>query len=227
MIHEIRGEIQAAHGAYQEALHLAQAADYAYGLANTQNNLGRTCGWLRRLVEAEQHLRSAIDFFSHTGRLNKQASAIYNLALVRRLSEEYAAARQPAEEAYKLFERLRESYGIAVSLELLAEIHLGLNEVEQAEALVLRVLAEERTSTQPDGLRTLGEIRLLQGSLAEADRLLNASLQFAEENDDKILQAYAWHALSRLQLAQAKYELAETSVRKAKSLFVLCGLSPL
>src|SRR5205085_1054057 len=111
---EKRGDLRGAESAYSAALQLAQTIPYAYGEANTQNNLGRIYAWQRQLTAAEAQLQAAIEFFRNTGRLNKLASATYNLALARRLAKEYAIALPTAEEALHWFIQLDEVYGRAV-----------------------------------------------------------------------------------------------------------------
>jgi tetratricopeptide (TPR) repeat protein len=141
--------------------------------------LGRICAWQRQLGAAEEHLSAAINFFRATERLNKRASATYNLALARRLAQQYAAALAPAQAALGWFVQLGEEYGRVAAFELLAEIYLGLGDLSQAETYARQVIEAEFTMLLPDGLRTLGEIRLAQGDLAEAEQWLRQSLSLA------------------------------------------------
>jgi tetratricopeptide (TPR) repeat protein len=218
-IAEMPGELVNAATAYQEAFRLAQATQYAYGEANTHNNLGRIYAWQRRLAQAEAHLQEAIEFFQNRGHLNKPASATYNLALARRLSEHYQAALAPAQEALQWFDQLDEAYGRAVANQVLAEIYLGLHQLEPAEQFARRVLDEEHTTTQPDGLRTLGEIRLQQGKLTEAEALIRQSLSLARANQNGILAGYVWRALGQVQMAQGEMEQAAASFTHAEQIF--------
>lgn len=211
--------------AYTTALQLAQAIHYAYGEANTQNNLGRIYGWQRYLALAEEQLQTAVEFFRNTGRLNKLASATYNLALARRLAKEYASALSPAEEALRWFVHLGEAYGRAVTFALLAEIYLGLEELPQAEQYARRVIEEEHTSCLPDGLRTLGEIYIRQGKLVEAEPWLRQSLTLAQTNQVRILEAYALRALSELHVARADIPEAESCLAQAIEIFRELGMT--
>jgi hypothetical protein len=216
---ENHGDLSGAAAAYQLAFQLAQTAQYIYGEANTHNNLGRMCAWQRQLTAAEEHLQAAITFFRNTGRLNKLASATYNLALARRLAKEYASALAPAEDALSWFVQLGEEYGRAVTFELLAEIQLGLGDLSQAEHYARRVIEEEHTMTLPDGLRTLGEVRLAQGNLVEAEQLIRQSLTLAQTNQNRIFEAYAWRSLSEFYVAHADLPAAEASVAQAVQIF--------
>ena len=223
-IAEMRGDLPAAESAYLSALQLAQTIQYPYGEANTQNNLGRIYGWRRQLTAAEAQLGAAIIFFRNTGRLNKLASATYNLALARRLAKAYASALGPAEEALGWFAQLGEAYGKAVTFALLAEIHLGLGNLVQAEHYARLVIAAEHTSCLPDGLRTLGEVYTQQGKLAEAEGLLRQSLALAQANQDRILAAYALRALGALQTARADLVAAQHASTQAREIFHELGM---
>lgn len=216
---ENRGDLRGAESAYHLAFQLAQQAHYAYGEANARNNLAGICAWERQLAAAEEHLAVAIDFFRNTGRLNKLASATYNLALARRLAKEYAAALAPAHEALNWFTQLGEEFGRAVTHELLAEIHLALGNLDEAEQHARRVIEEEHTSSLPDGLRTLGEVRLRQGHLVEAEQLIRQSLAVAQANQNRIFEAYALRALSELHIAGSSLPEAQTCLAQATAIF--------
>jgi tetratricopeptide (TPR) repeat protein len=223
-IAERRGDLTDAAAAYREAFDLAQAAGYLYGEANTHNNLGRIAAWRRQIAQAEEHLHRAITFFHNTGRQNKETSATYNLALARRLAAHYAEALAPAQEALYWFTQLGETFGVAVANQLLAEIHLGLGQLAEAEDFAQAVLAEEHTNSRPDALRTLGEIRQRQGHWGEAESLLRQSLALAQANEDQILQGYAWRALGELYLAQTDYARAHSHFTHATHLFQTLNL---
>jgi tetratricopeptide (TPR) repeat protein len=221
---ENRSDLAGAALAYGEALELARAAGYPYGEANTHNNLGRIHAWRRELAGAEAHLQAAIDFFQATGRLNKMASATFNLALAQRLAGRYREALPTAQAALGWFLQLGEEFGRAVAHQLLAEIHLALGDPARAEHFARLVLDEERTNMQPDGLRVLGEIRLHQGQLAEAERLIRSSLTIAEANENRILMGYAWRALGEVGRAAGDYNQMQSSFHMAAQIFTALGL---
>lgn len=221
---EMSGDLPNAERAYQEALQLAREIRYPYGEANTQNNLGRIYGWQRQLSKAESEFQSAIDFFRNTGRLNKLASATYNLALARRLAKAYQSALSPAKEALLIFEQLEENYGCAVSLALLAESYLGLEDLAQAEHFAQRVIAAEQTSCLPDGLRTLGEAKLKTGDSRMAEQYIQQSLEIARHNQNQILEAYALRSMSEVYVKLGELNKSEEYLTLATTLFRKLGL---
>lgn len=191
----------------------------------TPTKLGRIYGWRRQLVAAETQLQAAIAFFHNTGRLNKLASATYNLALARRLAKAYTLALPTAENALHWFVQLDESYGQAVACELLAEVHLGLGNLTQAEAYAGQVIAAEHTSSLPDGLRTLGEVYLHKAEWAEAERLIRQSLSLAQANQDRILEAYALRSLGVLFFGRGDTPTAQANLTQAVAIFQELGLT--
>ena len=219
VILERQGDIEAAQRAYLDAIVLARQADYAYGEANVRNNLGRLLAWHREMAESERHLQQAIDYFSRTNRLNKLASATVNLAFAYRLADHYEAAITPATEALAMFERLGETFGQAVAAQTLAEVYLALNDLERAEQFTRRVLHQEEPNTLPDAWRTLGEIRLRQNNPAEAESLVTQSLQLAEDQQDKVLAAYAWRALGEIHIARQQVDEAKACLETARRIF--------
>ena len=210
---------------YQEAIQFARAAEYPYGEYNTRINLGRIYGWQQELEKAEAHLRQAIDYFEMTGNLSKLASAKSNLAVAYCLSEQYEAAIEPAQDSLDLFEKLGEEFGRAAGAQILAEAHLGLGNLEQAEQFAQRVVQEENVHTQPDGLRVLGEVKFKQGSLPEAETFVTQSLKIAEETNNPKLQAYALRVLGKIYLAQKNVDQAYSVLDQAIQLFTDSGLA--
>ncbi|MBV7327842.1 tetratricopeptide repeat protein [Chloroflexi bacterium TSY] len=224
IIFDKQGNKREALASLEAAVRLAQEADYPYGEANARNHLGVLYGWQRQVDRADRHLRVAIDYFRGTGRLNKLASATVNLAFVHLLCDNYQEAVAQAEEALELFTKLGEEFGRAVSTELLAEAHLALGNLEQAETYAWQTLHAEDVNTQPDALRTLGEIRLQQGNKEEAAKLIQQSLDIAQSTENKVLEAYAWRALGLVQIAQKEQEAALDSLRRAITLFQACDM---
>lgn len=213
-----KGDVPAAKDAYEEAIDFAQRAGYAYGVANTNMNLGCLHGWQREIDFAETYLQEAISFFEMTNRVNKLAEATYNLAFARRLAEKYSDALEPAETALQLFSQVGRELGQALSSQILAEIHLELNEIDLAESYTLRVLNTELTNTQADGLRCLGEIRLKQGEISEAENLLNEALRIAQETKAGIIEAYVLRSLAKAHLNNNRLQ-AQEYIAKAIEIF--------
>lgn len=220
-----QGKLADAETAYRDAIDFAGLAAYPYGEANAQMNLGGVYGWHRNLELAESYLHKSIEFFEMTGRTNKLAEATYNLALARRLANQFQAAIEPAEEALQLFTKIGRALGRAYAMQILAEVYTALNDLAQAESFAQRVLQEENDNAYPDGLRVLGEIRLKQGRLSEAEQLIRDSLKIARQNDDIVLVGYAQRSLGQVLVAMNAKELAKASFAEAMQSFREANMS--
>jgi len=71
----------------------------------------------------------------------------------------------------------------------------------------------------PDGLRTLGEVRLAQGDLLAAESLIRESIRRSQDNADPYLEAYGWRALARVTQCGGRQAETHDALSKALALF--------
>jgi tetratricopeptide (TPR) repeat protein len=114
----------------------------------------------------------------------------------------FTQAVEIALAALGLFERLGQSHGQIIAAQNLTEAYLYLGDLVAAENYAQQVIASRSPSVLPDGLRTLGEIRLEQRDFADAEAAIRESMQLAQVNNDRYLEAYGLRALARLYLMQ-------------------------
>lgn len=210
-----RGNLVEAKKHYQTALNLAESLKHSQGEAKTSNVLA---GVLARQEEYE----TAISYWEKSYQLFKTIGKQTSLASVRvNQSFGYSFLGQPdkaidmAQEAMILFERFEQPYGLATAAQALAEAHLGLNQLKQAEVFARKVIQLEEVSILPDGLRTLGEIKLAQGNLIEGETFIQQSLTLSQQNKDDYLEAYAWRALGQVYSTKHKDSSVEKWLQKA------------
>ncbi|MDQ3248784.1 MAG: tetratricopeptide repeat protein, partial [Chloroflexota bacterium] len=60
---------------------------------------------------------------------------------------------------------------------------------------------------------------LKQGNLPEAEQFIQQSLKLAQDNQDKILEGYAWRALGEVALALGNRDQAKENLDQAVALF--------
>ncbi|MEM7125683.1 MAG: hypothetical protein AAF702_05115 [Chloroflexota bacterium] len=214
-----KGEVEQAESAYLDAIEYAERAEYQYGQANVSMNLGSIYGWRRDIKQAEKYLEKAIRFFETTGRTNKLAEALYNLAFARRLGSQFRDAIEPAQRSLELFTKIGRSLGRTYSMQILAEVYTGLDDFENAEHFAHQVIQDENINAYPDGLYVLGEIRLKQGNLEEAERLIRESHQIAEQNDDAILIGYTLRSLGKTLIAKREQEIGMEALTESIRIF--------
>jgi tetratricopeptide (TPR) repeat protein len=213
------GQYAAARSYYQEALALAETLHHAQGEAKTRRNLATLLAQQGDFSEAEAHWQAASRHFERIENLTSLASIKVNQAFIYNLAGQPQAALTPAGEALSLFEQLGQAYGRSVAAQNLAEAHLALGNLSEAERFARRVIQEEERVVLPDGLRVLGEIKLAQGDLTEARALIQQSIDFARKNQDQFLEAYSWRALGRVYQAMGDREAAQSALAEAMHLF--------
>lgn len=218
------GDFSAAWAHYQDALALAEKIDYAEGIAKTHYNLASMLALQGELAPARQHSEIACQYYERIGRLTRVAGIKVNLALAHNQAGQPEAAVALALAALDTFERLGVPFGIATAAQALAESHLALGNLEAAEQFAMQVVRQEETGTLPDALRTLGEVRLAQGRLTDAERLCRQAIEIADQNQDRFLAAYAWRVLGRVLLAQGHQSDAHAALDQAIESFVALDL---
>lgn len=218
-VQEQLGQYAAARRYYLEALALAETLHHAQGEAKTRRNLAVLLARQSSFAEAEAHWQAASRHFERIGDLTNLASIKVNQAFLYNLAGQSQAALSAAGEALILFEQLGQAYGRSVAAQNLAEAHLALGNLSEAERFARRVIQEEERVILPDGLRVLGEIRLAQGNLTEAHALIQQSIDLARQNQDKFLEAYALRALGGVCAAEDDPVAAKTALAEAVRLF--------
>jgi tetratricopeptide (TPR) repeat protein len=118
-----------------------------------------------------------------------------------------------------LFEQLGQAYGRAAAAQNLAEAHLALGNLLEAERFARRVIQEEERVAVPNGLWVLGEIKLAQNDLPLARTLIQQSIDLARQNQDKFLEAYAWRTMGCVCIAEDNLAEAQTALAEAVRLF--------
>ena len=235
-----RGDFAQAEAHYTQALALAQSFNHVEGQAKTRNHLATLLARQGRLDQAREHRAQAIALFAQMGNQVHLAGAKLNMAFDHNLVGQQQAvlppaapalapvfeqAAQMAAEALALFQQLGQSRGQVIALQNLAEANLYLGRLDEAEQSARRVAESQTRDIVPDGLRTLGEVKLGQGDCAEAESLVRQSIEKAQGNDDRYLEAYGWRTLARIQWASGQHPAAQTAFDKALELFEALGLA--
>ncbi|MEZ4869988.1 MAG: tetratricopeptide repeat protein [Caldilineaceae bacterium] len=204
-IQEIRCDYPAAEAHYLAALQVAQDTGAKEGIAKICNNLATLYARQGRFDEAKARLEQADECFAAIGKLADLISANISWAFISNLAGDYAEAVDALQKANAEFERFGLSMPVwqkALINQGLAEAYLGLGALDQAQAAVLEAIAQEEADILPDSYRTLGEIMLVRGQLADAEQWIRASIELVEEETelDAYLSGFAWRALAQVYL---------------------------
>lgn len=224
-IQEERGNYAEAERYYRSALALTKTLRHTRGEAKTCNNLANLLSRQGKFDEAMAYRQQAGQLFERIHDLAKLAEVRVNLAFDYNLADQPEAAIAPATEALEMFERLGEAYGLAVAAQNLAEAHLALGNLAEAEQFARQVVQTEEDNTLPDGLRVLGEVKLKQKNYAAAEQYIREAINVAQQIDDRFLEAYAWRALAQTYQAQKRKKEADEACEKAITLFEDLGLT--
>jgi uncharacterized protein HemY len=111
-----------------------------------------------------------------------------------------------------------DSFWIALNASNLAEAHVELGNLAEAERFAQLVMAEEEPHSHPYALFTLGRIRQGQGRDEEAAAVFHQACHLAEMNEDRYLLAYCWEEIGKLQRA-ANDPAATAALARAAELF--------
>jgi len=190
---------------YLAALELAESMGYQEGLAKTYNSLSSIYGFQERIDDAVTMHKQAIDIYQQIHRLVEVAGSQTNLALIYLKNQDFTQAIHFAQESLDTFTILNIPRGQALACQILAESHLGLEQLDQARMI-------------PDALRVLGEVELKRGSHAKAQQNIQQSIRLAVENQDPFLEAYGWRALGQVQ--QSQYNIVEARELFGKAMFL-------
>lgn len=216
-----RGPMQAAEQYYRESLAIAETIGYREGIAKNNEGLAIALVDLGREGEGEVCEEKALAIYVKMGRLTRIAgiratqARRYNL----KIPPQPEKAIEAAEKGLKLFQQLNEPRGETVACQNLAEAYQILEKWDEAERYAYQVVQTEEQAHLPDGLRVIGEIKLVRGELDEAQSYIQQSIDISQENQDPFLEAYAWRAMGRLHCTKGNEALAEQAFERAFALF--------
>jgi len=168
--------------------------------------------------------RKSLNAYKQIGRVISIAGSRANLAFIHVNQQDFTKAIKIANEALRSFQILNIPSGISVTSQMLAEAHLALSELNEAEYHAGQVIETEDEEGIPDAMRVLGEIELKRGNYPQAEKHIRESIRLAQENEDPFLGAHGWRALGQVYRAMSNTTQADQSFGKAIELFEEMGL---
>lgn len=190
-----QGDFAAAEAAHQRALALAQELDHAAGAAQVHYDLAALMAQQGRLEAMTTHTQAALSYYEQIGdRFNQEMTRI-NLAAGYIQARRYADAVEAAQTALAFFEQAAEPYGQAGAAANLAEAYLELGDLAQAEQYAYYVVQREEPHMSAYAFYTLGQVRLRQGRLTDAEQAIASAARQATQHEDRYLLAYCQRAL--------------------------------
>src|SRR5881396_1758003 len=212
--HSLRGRLSKAQTAYRKALQLYEAMGEGKGAARTTAFLGRALLDAGELAQAKSLLRNALGLArTHHERIS-EARSLIALAIVEHLAGDPIACVSNFTGAIAIWQQLGDGVGEAYT-----HLHLGMHllrrgKVDEAEREIqtARQLLHEHGTVEdsPFLLRSLAEIYLARGDLAQAAEYAERAVTTLEAAEDEVPQATHRVTLGRVRAAQGRAEEAET-----------------
>ncbi len=221
VIHNNRGEYDAARRLAEESGELYRRAGNTHGTANTMVQLGRIIGQIGDYHKSKEYLQDAYRIFEELGDQNGVARCLLNLGNCALFLGEAEESIRLQERCLEIFTRLGERKGVASALNNLGLIYEDLGDHQKAKELSLRGVTLFRETgyhlgTAGGGVRlapvfaleNLGRATFSLGEFEESRRYFTEALQSALAIDAVPQSLLALLGLARLQLQDRQYVTA-------------------
>jgi tetratricopeptide (TPR) repeat protein len=180
-IANVRGRHEAALSLYQLAIPAYQRIGSTLGLAQSYHNMAITYRDARRLAEAEEHERRAVEFAREAGNPRMLAMARAGRAELSLMRGDAGLARAGASMAAMEYAAIPDPVGEADALRLLATARAALGEHEPALEVLDRALALAREHgsalVEAEALAARAHLRRTTGERAAAHDDARAALE--------------------------------------------------
>ncbi len=212
IIHQRRGELEAARRLYDESLEIEKKLGSQSGIAITLHQLAILAQDEGEIEEARRLYDESLEIKKRLGNQSGIASTLHQLGRLAQNEGEIEEARRLYDESLEIKKRLGNQSGIASTLHNLAAIAQAQGEIAEARRLYDESLEiEKRLGNQSGIASTLHQLAILaqaQGEVAEARRLYDESLEINERLGNQSGIASTLHQLGRLAQAQGEIEEA-------------------
>lgn len=228
----LQGIIDYADGAYESArghllasLAIAEAANDKYRIARAHHALLLVAGREGKIEEAEAQAERALAFYGEVGDRLQLEGVRAELAGIYLNVHQFEAVIAPAEEALRYFERVKHERWISTISNNLAEAYMETGQLDEARAMVFRVISIEYPPSQPYALQTLGHIHDREGHPDHAATCFTQGIEIAQANEDPYIEAFLQRALGALAVRQGRPAEGADHLATARRLFAKMGLA--
>ena len=219
LVQDEQGQFDEAYSYYQRALALAKSVKYEPGIAQTNRELAILLSRQVKLEEARKHAQEAIAYFERTGdrfgleTMNNVLTAIYFQA------GQFEKSIEIAEIAMPFLKRPGCPIGrVQPALHWPRPILNSGTWIKRNRSPAKFYNIEEPQS-YPYALFTLGRVQRARQNLEAAERYFQNSLDIAQENGDKFMEAYAWQALGKVYGDQGRSKASRSALTEALQQF--------
>jgi tetratricopeptide (TPR) repeat protein len=219
-IQEELGNFVQAQQYYESALALAEAVGDQREATKTRNHLATVLAQCGLFDEAFDHWETALAYVRAVGDQTLLASVLANQANGLYLADHYQKAIEAAGEARALFNRFGETLGESGAMRTLADAHVALGNLAEAEEFAMLVFRTEDEYGIYDAFRVFGEVRLHQGNYQEAIHQIQQAITVAQQElHDEYREAYARRVLGLIYQAQGERDKARAEWTRVRAMF--------
>lgn len=219
ILHEVEGDYQDALQCYQNTLRLAERIGDKRYLADIYRHLAKVTLLLNRCEEAVIHTKRAIDGYHALGDVRNVAGMHDTIASVYLQMQRYEDAIVYGKQALAFFKTQKDPYRCATIAADLAEAYFEVGDPHHAQQYAYEVLDQEQPQARPYALYTLARISTVGNRPEQAIQLLTESIEIAQQNRDRHIEAYAWRELASVQIAQHQWGKGRKALQEAARLF--------
>jgi len=198
-------------------------AGNAHLLTRIDQNLGNIASIRGERPAAELHYLRALAGYEEAGDSRMAAQVHHNLGMLEADRERWETAHRHYSRASYLAALVGDVHLEALCALNRAELHLALEQYDEARQLAERALATfDRTNSvadKPDAYRVLGMVFHATGLPTLAESRLRTAIISATAIGSRLTEAEAWRALAELQADQGQVMEARASLARAKLLF--------
>ncbi|MEL6133280.1 MAG: tetratricopeptide repeat-containing sensor histidine kinase [Bacteroidota bacterium] len=205
----------------EEFLFYARLMDSSGYISAAENGLANIATRQERYEEALERYLRVLDIEISRKDARRMAISILNVGSVFMFSREYEEARDYYRQGYYLGQKsgdtltwARASNKLATVLSQEGKLDSALFYANQALAL----LKDQRSMLKGDFMCGVGEIRMKQGKITEAEYLLVQALKFGSENSISHTKALAYLYLGQLRLKVGQPQAACREGKRALSI---------
>ncbi len=215
------GDLEEAGRIYEQAR--SAGAGQGQLQSRIDQNLGNIASIRGEPAAAELHYRRALAGHEEAGDDRSAAQVHHNLGMLEAGRERWETAHRHYSRASYLAALVGDVHLEALCALNRAELHLALEQYDEARQLAERALATfdstNSVADKPDAYRVLGMVFHATGLPTLAESRLRSAIAGATATGSRLSEAEAWRALSELQADRGQVLDARASLARAKLLF--------
>jgi len=220
-----RGQLHEAQEAGQRALSLAVELDNPRYIALAHYSLAIIAGNSGNIPTAQYHAKELFTVCERTGNRLTMEDMRAELAGFYLNVGRFSEAIEPAEQALRFFEKIKNSLRLPHIYSNLAEAYYETGQLDKAEQYAHKARNSENPHVQPYVCYTLGLIHQKKQKPQLAEDVFQFGLEAAKQTQDRFITAYLHRVYGSLLLQEERREQGVLELQTAVILFTEMGIA--